>query len=193
MTEFTPEREREEVARIVSAGMVCVRDRMHGGGFSVWVPAFLKGTSEVFESEEDAVEALDRIRTDAILSAYKERGEELERALGALRIADAILAAIPSGSGWRPASTAPKDGSWILGMNNRGNPAVVIWSETATDRGRIIPGWIHPFSTGERSDFWNGGCGSELEFWKPIDWHPESKTKPYWAPPTPTGEGRDDG
>lgn len=59
---------RERVARIVGAGMVSARDPIHGGGFSVWVPPFLKGTREVFEEEEAAVAALDTIRTDAILS-----------------------------------------------------------------------------------------------------------------------------
>jgi len=180
--EFTPER----IAEIEAVAWRYREDGLTHG----WVHT---GSSEQRDGAIGAGFTVQPLYGLDLLSSYKERGEELERALGALRIADAILAAIPSGSGWRPASTAPKDGSWILGMNNRGNPAVVIWSETATDRGRIIPGWIHPFSTGERSDFWNGGCGSELEFWKPIDWHPESKTKPYWAPPTPTGEGRDDG
>lgn len=71
---------------------------------------------------------------------------------------------------WRPPETAPRDGTWILGINNRGNQAVIIWSEEAFDRGsgRVVPGWIHPFSTMELSSFWNGYCGSVLEGWMPL-------------------------
>src|SRR5689334_8185532 len=76
---------------------------------------------------------------------------------------------------WQPIETAPKDGTWILGMNNRGNPAVIIWTEEAhCHDGRILPGWIHPYSSGERSSFWNGACGSLPEFWMPIPWHPKT-------------------
>ena len=88
-------------------------------------------------------------------------------------------------SEWQPAETAPKDGTWILALNNRGNPAVVIWSEWAHHpNGRISPGWIHPFSTGEASTFWNGGNGSLLEYWMPIPHPPGSQRPPYWSQPT---------
>jgi hypothetical protein len=66
---------------------------------------------------------------------------------------------------WQPMSTAPKDGTWILGINNRGNCAVIIWSEKALDQDRFLPGWIHPFSTGEMSVFWNGANGSVPVAW----------------------------
>lgn len=60
---------------------------------------------------------------------------------------------------WRPIETAPKDGTWILGINNRGNQAVIIWGLT---------GWFHPFSDGRPSSFWNGGCGSVATHWMPL-------------------------
>ena len=68
---------------------------------------------------------------------------------------------------WQPMSGAPKDGTWILGINNRGNCAVIIWSESASaGEGRgFFPGWIHPFTTGELSTFWNGANGSLPVAW----------------------------
>ena len=85
-------------------------------------------------------------------------------------------------SEWQPIETAPKDGTWILGMNNRGNPAVIIWDEKAHwHDGVLRPGWIHPFSDGRASTFWNGANGSEPEFWMPIPWHPKSTEAPYWS------------
>ena len=66
---------------------------------------------------------------------------------------------------WKPMTDAPRDGTWILAINNRGNCAVIIWSDTAIDRDRIMPGWIHPYNTGERSSFWNGACGSHAVAW----------------------------
>lgn len=68
---------------------------------------------------------------------------------------------------WQPIETAPRDGTWVLGLNNRGNCAVIIWSKSAsagTGRG-FYAGWIHPFSGGELSTFWNGANGS-----LPIAW-----------------------
>jgi hypothetical protein len=73
---------------------------------------------------------------------------------------------------WKPIETAPKDGTWILGVNNRGNCAVIIWSASAlSDRAgssEMRPGWIHPFSDGRLSTFWNGGCGSVPTHWMPL-------------------------
>lgn len=67
---------------------------------------------------------------------------------------------------WQPIETAPKDGTWILGINNRGNCAVIIWKENVPDGfGRFESGWIHPFTTGELSGFWNGDCGSVPVAW----------------------------
>lgn len=72
---------------------------------------------------------------------------------------------------WRDMSNAPRDGSWILAMNNRGNCAVIIWSgEALSDRGdgRLYRGWIHPFSDGRLSTFWNGANGSLPVLWSPL-------------------------
>lgn len=66
---------------------------------------------------------------------------------------------------WQEMGIAPRDGAWILAINNRGNSAVILWSKSAHDRGVIRPGWIHPFSTGELSPFWNGACGSHAVAW----------------------------
>lgn len=76
---------------------------------------------------------------------------------------------------WQPIETAPKDGTWILGVNNRGNQAVIIWTEKALSRGRgLFSGWIHPFSDGYLSSFWNGGCGSIATHWMPLPVPPEN-------------------
>jgi hypothetical protein len=76
---------------------------------------------------------------------------------------------------WKPIDTAPKDGTWVLGINNRRNCAVIIWKDDAVGMGgRRGAGWIHPFSTGELSTFWNGGCGSVATHWMPLPPPPES-------------------
>lgn len=73
---------------------------------------------------------------------------------------------------WKDISSAPKDGTWILGINSRGNQAVIIWSDSAahwTHRlGSTRGGWIYPFSDGIQSTFWNGGCGSVPTHWMPL-------------------------
>jgi len=70
---------------------------------------------------------------------------------------------------WQPMDTAPRDGTWILGINNRGNCAVIIWSDNASGEGRgAYAGWIHPFSNGELSTFWNGANGSLPIAWAAI-------------------------
>lgn len=70
--------------------------------------------------------------------------------------------------GWYPAETAPKDGTQVLGINNRGNFAVIFWNASAK-----YPGWAHPFTNLEPSSFWNGACGSVLTHWQPLLWPPE--------------------
>ena len=85
----------------------------------------------------------------------------------------------PAAPQWRPIESAPKDGTWILGVNNRGNCAVIIWAKNvADDFGNRHDGWIHPFTTGELSSFWNGGCGSVATHWIPLP-----------TPPRAGGEG----
>lgn len=80
-------------------------------------------------------------------------------------------------SDWQPIETAPRDGTWILGINNRGKQAVIIWQDAALPANGTTPypGWIHPFSNGRLSDFWNGACGSVATHWQPL-------------PPPPVGE-----
>lgn len=69
---------------------------------------------------------------------------------------------------WQPAETAPKDGTHILGLNNRGNFAVCVWLKTL--RGE---GWVHPFTTLQFSPFWNGACGSVMTHWQRMIWPPD--------------------
>lgn len=78
---------------------------------------------------------------------------------------------------WQPMSDAPKDGTWILGINNRGNCAVIIWSASASaGEGRgFYPGWIHPFTQGELSTFWNGANGSVPVAWAALPNGEEAK------------------
>lgn len=71
-------------------------------------------------------------------------------------------------SDWHSMETAPRDGTWILGINNRGNCAVIIWADRPTGTREFGSGWIHPFSSGELSSFWNGWCGSEPVAWQPL-------------------------
>lgn len=78
---------------------------------------------------------------------------------------------------WQPIKTAPRDGTWVLGLNNRGNCAVIIWSDAALRDGRDpIPGWIHPFSDGSLSSFWNGANGSLPVAWSPLPADEELKS-----------------
>lgn len=84
---------------------------------------------------------------------------------------------------WQPIETAPKDGTWILGINNRRNCAVIIWSECAfTHFGALGSGWIHPFSDGKLSSFWNGTCGSVATHWMPL---PPPPSRPDPSSPQP--------
>lgn len=65
---------------------------------------------------------------------------------------------------WQPMETAPRDGTWILGINNRGNCAVIIWQKEYANSGERV-GWVHPFTTLELSTFWNGANGSLPVAW----------------------------
>jgi len=71
---------------------------------------------------------------------------------------------------WQSIEHAPKDGTWILGLNNEGQCAVIAWQDRAfTGDGRgPYSGWIHPFSDGTLSTFWNGGSGSVAIAWTAI-------------------------
>lgn len=82
---------------------------------------------------------------------------------------------------WQKIETAPQDGTWILGVNNRGNQAVIIWSndaphwsEESSQKGLHRGGWIHPFTDGVQSTFWNGGFGSIPTHWMPLPEPPQS-------------------
>lgn len=77
-------------------------------------------------------------------------------------------AKVEAAAGWHPMHTAPRDGSWILAINNRGNCAVIIWVDRPHSTGEWGSGWIHPFSDAALSPFWNGFCGSEPVAWKPL-------------------------
>ena len=78
---------------------------------------------------------------------------------------------------WQPIESAPKDGTWLLGINNRGNQAVIIWAEDAVNwiGEGLSSGWIHPFSDMRLSPFWNGACGSEPTHWMPLPSPPNQR------------------
>lgn len=69
------------------------------------------------------------------------------------------------GDGWLSIETAPKDGTWILGCNDAGNQAVIIWTENGLDVRSVRPGWIHPFTSGRLSPFWQG---HRVVYWRPL-------------------------
>lgn len=82
---------------------------------------------------------------------------------------------------WKSIDTAPKDGTWVLGINSRQNCAVIIWSVGMNAFGEMRDGWIHPFTDGRLSSFWNGGCGSVPTHWMHLPAPPPPA-------PEPTGE-----
>ena len=112
---------------------------------------------------DDAMHWLERVTA--------QRNEALDKL-------EALTRQPAAAAGWQTIESAPMDGTWILGANNRGNRAVIIWSDTAHDRDRIIPGWIHPFSDGALSPFWNGACGSVPTHWMPLPTPPAAPGKP---------------
>lgn len=73
---------------------------------------------------------------------------------------------------WRPINEAPKDGTWVLGCNSAGNQAVIIWSQRGLDMGTVKPGWIHPFTDGRLSPFWQGW---RAVWWRPLPRSPSHK------------------
>jgi len=75
---------------------------------------------------------------------------------------------------WQPIETAPKDGTWILGMNSAKNCAVIIWSKNPPKPfGKLTSGWVHPYTEGYLSEFWNGSCGSTATHWMPLPTPPQ--------------------
>ena len=75
-----------------------------------------------------------------------------------------------SADDWQPIETAPKDGTWILGLNDRGNCSVIMWSTNALRRDEVGEGWIIPFSTGEISPFWE----ERVTHWMPLPAPPDT-------------------
>lgn len=69
---------------------------------------------------------------------------------------------------WHPIETAPKDGTKILVINNRGNMAVALWQEWA-GRGQ----WVPMFGSAGDHPFLNGGCGSVCTHWMPLPKAPQ--------------------
>lgn len=93
-------------------------------------------------------------------------------------------------SEWQPIETAPRDGTWILACNNRGNRCVILWSTMALRRkqwpvnkydsiagrervhhGEIneqfasCEGWVQPYTYGEISPFWDV---DRVKWWMPL-------------------------
>ena len=62
-------------------------------------------------------------------------------------------------SEWQPIETAPRDGTKILAINNRGNQAVIIYEA------KFCRGWVVCFSKFVAHPFWNGACGSVPTHW----------------------------
>lgn len=75
-------------------------------------------------------------------------------------------------SEWQPIETAPKDGTKIFAINNRGNPAAILWGKSLGGKNE---GWIVMFSDGDLHPFWNGACGSLPTHWMPVPPYPKAK------------------
>lgn len=71
---------------------------------------------------------------------------------------------------WRDIDTAPKDGTHILGFNNRGNYSIIFWDTFFGN------GWGIPFTSVGPHPFWNGACGSVPTHWMPLV-NPFGKTR----------------
>jgi hypothetical protein len=67
-------------------------------------------------------------------------------------------------SEWQPIETAPKDGTQIFAINNRGNRAALRWMVGLNGK----EGWIVMFSDANPHPFWNGACGSVPTHWMPL-------------------------
>jgi hypothetical protein len=95
------------------------------------------------------------LEVDKLRSDFAELGKEAVALRQQLATAKKIGAAE-----WQPIETAPRDGTKILAINNRGNQCVCLWQNGSCS-------WISMFSSGP-SPFINGGCGSVLTHWMPL-------------------------
>lgn len=109
---------------------------------------------------EGAIAALEEVQIMASFIRSVEVQEAVGSYLGKMLLSRRVqLAALPPDpSPWRPIAEAPKDGTKILGINNRGNQCVCLFVDGK---------WTSVFSSGP-SGFINGGCGSVLTHYMPL-------------------------